>query len=441
MRGRLLAGVLVGALLGACGTPTEEVTSGSTTTAGAVDGWEQLPASPLSPRGGPVLVDLGGRMLVLGGDSHPGCHDTISMEAEPAPEDAAAPTSGGSQEDERTSGPAVLRTSSAASCAAPQRETRLRDGAIYDLATQKWTEIAEAPVPVSYSSSAVIGEMLYLWVAGGFVNPGQVLLTYDIDADRWDEMEMPAELEESYGVRLVAAGSTLLLYEPFADEHGRRDWLYDITEGTWSNLPPDPLKPSHDRQLFWAEDRWIILGPDTMTPLDEDRSPVQRAAVLDPDSAAWRRLPDSEILGTMGWSYSGRMIVSGQLGATDGGSSYGRSYPYGGLLDPKSGEWSSLPDGPPARQDDCGRRQSTAGQIHQVDGDAIVVYDDWALHVGDRRWESVPCNPERPDYAFSAEFVGDRLVTWGGYDTVAEPGQFPTDYEFSNEGWMWRSAA
>ena len=433
----------MGALLGGCGTPAEEVTSGSSTTERAVAGWEQLPPAPLSPRGGAVLVDLGEKMLVLGGDSHPGCHDTISMEAEaePEPEDSPPSTTAASAGEGPRSRPAVVRTSSAAGCAAPQHETRLKDGAIYDFASRKWTEIAEAPVPVAYSSSAVVGDTLYLWVAGGFVNPGQVLLTYDISADRWDEMEMPADLVESYGVRLVVAGSQLLLYEPFADEHGRRDWLYDIAEGTWSNLPPDPLKPSHDRQLFWVGDRWIILGPDTMTPHADDRSPVQRAAVLDPDSRAWRRLPDSEILGTMGWSYTGGMTVSAQLGGSDGGGSYGRSYPYGGLLDPQSGEWSPLPDGPPARQDDCGRGEGAAGQFHQVSGDEVVVYDDWALHVGERRWEPVPCNPEREDYAFSAEFVGDRLVTWGGYDAVAEPGQFPTDYEFSNDGWMWRPAA
>lgn len=433
---RLAAGLLLTALLAGCGTPAEEVTSGSTTTAGPGGEWEQLPPSPLSPRGSAVLVDLGERMLVLGGDTYPGCHDTIVREAEP--EGAPPPATGASSGDGSTSRPAVVR---AASCVAPDYETRLRDGAIYDYESKEWTEIAEAPVPVSYSSSAVIGETLYLWVAGGFVNPGLVLLTYDIEADAWDEMEMPGELVESYGVRLVAAGSELLLYEPFADEHGRRDWLYDTKQDKWSNLPPDPLKPSHDRQLFWVGDRWVILGPETMTPPNDERSPLQRAAVLDPTSETWRRLSDSEILGTMGWSHSGGMVLSAQTGATDGGGSYGRNYPYGGLLDPHSGEWASLPDGPPAREDDCGAHKDGVGQIHQVAGDGIVVYDDWALHVSDRRWEPVPCNPARADYAFSAQFFGDRLVTWGGYDAIAKPGQFPTDFEFTNDGWMWGPAA
>ncbi|HUR50027.1 MAG TPA: hypothetical protein VMY88_10955 [Acidimicrobiales bacterium] len=78
MRRRLVAGLLLTALLGSCGTPDDQVTSGSTTTAAPGAGWEQLPPSPLSPRGGAVLVTLDdGRLLVVGGDTWPGCHDTL----------------------------------------------------------------------------------------------------------------------------------------------------------------------------------------------------------------------------------------------------------------------------------------------------------------------------------------------------------------------------
>ena len=34
----------------------------------------------------------------------------------------------------------------------------------------------------------------------------------------------------------------------------------------------------------------------------------------------------------------------------------------------------------------------------------------------------------------------DGIVTFGGYDAVAEPGQFPTDYKFKNDTWKWRPA-
>lgn len=436
MRRRLAVGILLAALLGACGTPAEEVTSGSTTTAAPGAGWEQLPPAPLSPRGGAVLVDLGGeRLLIVGGDTSPGCHDTlvIPQEAQPEPPSAAG-----------SSGAAVISTSSAASCVGPEKDTRLRDGAIFDRSAGTWKQIADSPVPLSDpSEGVVVGDRVYLWSLPSVAQRGPqqgAWLAYDVKDDKWHELAEPPVKQDPY-IGVIPAGESLIAFHTSQEYGPIADLVYDPKADSWREMAADPLAPSYDRVMVWTETEVVLLAREVVPNPGSERPSLVRAAAYDPATEKWRRLPDSEIAGGYDWWWSGKRVVNPAHGGSDGGESgnYGRTYPHGGMLDPATGEWSSLPPVPEIDASCEEDRQAIGGGPREhAAGPDTVVLDGWALHVIQGRWEPLPCNPPRGDFAYASTWALDGVVTFGGYDTVAEPGEFPTDYKFTNDAWLWR---
>lgn len=420
--------------------PDEQVTSGSTTTAAPGAGWEQLPPSPLSPRGGAVLTELDdGRLLVVGGDTSPGCHDTLVV-----PQDQSGDTSSSGA----SSGAAVVSASTAAlDCAGPEKETRLRDGAILDSASGSWRPMAEAPAPLSDPTRpVVIGDVVYVWAWPSFVQGAPqhgVWMSYDVKADSWRRLADPPLGEHPY-IGVVPAGDRLIAYRTSEEFGEKGDLIYDPATDSWSDLPTDPLSLSFDRFMVPTDDEVVLLARELVPNPGSERPSLVRAAAWDPETHEWRRLPDSEVIGGYdSWSWTAKRVVNPERDSFDGGESgnYGKYYSAGGMLDPATGEWSELPE-PPQGQADCKSDNSGLGETprERGAGPEAVVLNGWALHVAEERWERVPCNEKRADFAYASTWAFDGVVTFGGYDAVAEPGQFPTDYKFKNDTWLWRPA-
>lgn len=112
--------------------------------------WTRLPDSPLSPRERPAAAYVDGEIVVVGGYSGPPCPP-------------------------------------GADCARPVDAVE-RDGAAYDLRTESWRRIADAPRPVpELASTAVIGERMYVLADGA-------LLAWDSATDSWDKILPPPVL-------------------------------------------------------------------------------------------------------------------------------------------------------------------------------------------------------------------------------------------------------
>ena len=417
--------------------PDEQVTSGSTTTAAPGAGWEQLPPTPLSPRGGAVLTTLeDGRLLVVGGDTSPGCHDTLSVPPDSPPPSSASGVS---------TGPAASASAAALSCVGPEKETRLRDGAILDSASGSWKPIAEAPAPLAEPTRAVVvGDRLYFWAWPSFVQGAPqtgAWISYDVASDEWKRLADPP-LGEQPHIGLVRAGDTVIAFRT-SEEHGETgDFVYDADSDKWTDLPRDPLSPAFDRYMVWTGTEVVLFGRELVPNPGADGPSLWIAAAWNPVTGQWRRLPDSEIIGGYdSWFWVANRLVNPARDLADGGESgnYGRPYPNGGILDPATGEWSDLP-APPEGRATCNEdnRGLSEGPRERAGGPETAVLDGWALHVTQSRWERVACNPARADFAYASTWAFDGVVTFGGYDAVAEPGQFPTDYKFKNDAWLWR---
>ena len=420
--------------------PDEQVTSGSTTTAAPGAGWEQLPPSPLSPRGGAVLTTLDdGRLLVMGGDMYAGCIDHRGARGEqvPPPSEPTAASSG-----------VELVSTAALSCVPPENDPRLSDGAILDSPTGDWTPIPDAPAPLAEpSDGVVIGDTVYFWSWPSFATNGPTdgtWMAYDVSDETWEELARPPGGHQGY-LQLVRAGERVVAFNGSEENTPGSDLLYDPDTDSWTELPPDPLSPSFDRFMVWTGEEVVLLGHEIVPNPGSERPSVVRAAAFDTETQHWRRLPDSEISGGYeNWQWSGGRVVNATPrtgnGGGEGAGDWGRDYPHGGMLDPASGEWFELPEGAPAPAS-CAKPQSFEADLgYQAAGPDIVVNDGLALHVPSGQWETVPCNPPRGDIRFASAWAFDGLVAFGGYDQSGQPGDGATKYEFSNTAWIWRPA-
>ena len=260
--------------------------------------WQVRAASPLSPRSHASGAWLDGRFYLIGGQVDPPC---------PA----------------------------GASCVAPSQ--RLRDGASYDPVADTWQVIAPAPVEISETAPVAVAGRLYyrLWNA-----TDQAVVSYDPAADAWTTLPRQAGDGE-----LVAAGDVLVSIA-FSDEIAAAvDEVYDPASGRWSRLPDDPLGPSFDRAAVWVDGKVLLGAKELVASPGSEKPAIVRLAELDLATSTWRRLPDSEVIGS-GPTTVGSLVVWPDQGSADGGevNNWGRDYPMGGIYDPTTGEWTELPE-------------------------------------------------------------------------------------------------
>lgn len=366
-------------LLAGCADPRPE-------RAGDETGWMEVADPPLSPRYGAHAFWLDERVVVMGG-----------TDARPCPTHAAC---------------------------VPPDEPPFRDGAGLDPATGRWRTIAEAPVPLGWAWSAVLGDTVYLWITGSGWSPGAppAFVAYDAGDDRWQALPFP-QGEDGRG--LAAAGDLVVAYQGSQENGVRPDLVFDPSTRTWAELPPDPLIPSFDRTMVWTEAGLVLLGIEDV-PQPGSREPAfYRAAVLDLDAQRWRRLPDSEITGyDPTWLWSGGRVVNPTLGTSDGAdvNPWGRSYPHGGLLDPSSDTWSPLPDPP---------RPGRYPGVSVGGGDYVVSLMGAVLHVPSGTWYELPPPPRTAHEGQAMTCASDRLFVYGGVRWDGD------DATILSDAWFW----
>ena len=375
----ILAGLFVTGRSGAAPT----VGPNGPPTAGAIaPGWTALPASPLAAREGAMAAWTGSLVLVVGGTDAPPCPPNADCPADATP---------------------------------------LRDGAAYDPVARSWRRIADAPVPVTWASGAVVGSTVHWWVGGP---AGPTFLAYDLAGDLWRILPLPSEagLGER---RLVAAGERIVAYRS-TQEHGPGpDLVYEPATGAWAALPGDPLSPSFDRSLVALDGRLVLLGIAAV-PDPGVEPPFYRAAVHDLATGEWRRLPDAEVVGgEPTWYAASGLVVNPALGSADGGAvnAWGRAFPFGGMLDVVGEAWLPLPGGPAGDGPLIGLAAAA---------DTFVVNrQGWVLDVERLAWQQLEPLPGAPSAGAAVVGAGDRIVLFGGSRFGGNRG------ELLSAAWEW----
>ncbi|HEY3530422.1 MAG TPA: hypothetical protein VGK78_14855 [Nocardioides sp.] len=348
--------------------------------------WRELPAAPLSPRANAESVWTGHEVIVLGGETEP-C---------PPNADCAAGPSG------------------------------LRDGAAFDPTTNTWRRIASAPVPVGPGDRLLAaGDLVVLRSAGT-----SAWFVFDPARNHWlrlrDVPKGVGGLPSSYGSLVYALA-------------GRQVVSYDASSGAWSTLPPDPITPAlRQRRVTATSSGPVVTGVDATKPHDGSVPPIILADVF--DGTSWHRLPATGQIAGNSWTWTGTRMVDPEPFTLDGGEvdGWGRAYPMGGILDPASGTWTSLPEAlvNASQGDDRGWVVSAAG------GSWIAVlgqvYDD-----STGRLYRLDRPNGAPAYGTTAAWADGRLVVFGGTDfnedtSCRGPGSTCAQLvDLTNHAWLW----
>lgn len=399
-RFRILVALAVAsaALLAACGADESSLPEGGRGSAA----WQEVPAGPLSPREGALGLWTGREVLLIGGSDAPPCPP-------------------------------------GAECVIPGVPP-LADGAAFDPRTREWRRIAKAPLPFEWAQGLVVGTTAYLWVPGSPERPDADagFLAYHIEEDRWEELPLPpGDLGWLQGI--VRAGDRIVAYRG-SDEQGEQpDFLFDPATSSWSELPPDPLSPSFDRSMAWSGRELLLFDHELVPDPGAEEPALTRAAALDLESGSWRRLPDSEILTTGPWLPDDGRLINPTLGGAEGGDDgWGRAYPYGGILDPASGEWSALPD-PPSGEEDWGSGVlDTPGGVVTQSGGHYFANRGWILDTSDDAWIEIPPLD-------TGELVTGRTVVASGTDLLVFGGARwkanSVDATLLADAWVWSPRA
>ena len=352
--------------------------------------WQRLPDGPLTPRYGAHAVWTGGEVLILGG-----------RDDDPCPPSASCVPSG---------------------------VPPLRDGAAFDPATGTWRRLPDAPVPLGWiNSSAVIDDRVYVLVHAEQAAPGvrRAFLSLHLATGRWRELEHPPTPDARLGYRLLAAGDRVVAYWPSQELGVHPDLVFDPGTETWTELPSDPLVPSFDRGMVWTGREAVLLGIENVPQPGSSEPAVYRAAALNASLDAWRRLPDSDVIGwDPQWYWVAERVVNPSLEMANGGENeWGRTYHSGGILDPAAGRWTELPDRPAGHG---GYRGPSVG------GDGYVMSPrGWVLHVPTGSWTRLPSIDGGPDQDQASVWAGDWIVVWGGVRWAGNEGRLIAD------GWSW----
>ncbi len=410
---RCVLGMVGALLLSGCGDETAEPPAAS-------DVWTATPQAPLSPREMAVAVTIGDRVLVVGGSNAPPCPPN-------------------------------------AECELPEQPP-LTDGAMFDLVTGRWTRIAAAPVPLGGyvdSSAAVVGETVYVlsdWYVSETEDVEISFVSYDTVANAWTVLPNPPADLASW-LQLTAAGDQLIAY-PSSHEAVNSgsisvadplpaDLLYQPANQAWQVLPTDPHRPSYDRTMLAVQDRVILLCQDLVEDPGVD-PPLVRIAALDlagdTPSAKWTALPDGEFLWPTAYVSVGGLLISPYLGGADGGetNNWGGEYPFGGVVDPETGEWNPFPSVPEDDRDAWGIGPSS------ITGKRTVINGSWAIDAMTLRWTQVPHRAHDADgteaplpttnhaSALVDTPTGPVAFVWGGTRWTST-----SDYELLDDGWLW----
>jgi hypothetical protein len=333
-------------------------------------GWVQLPDPPLSARRAATAVWVGSMVVVVGGYDAAGC---------PLNADCALVS------------------------------LPLSDGARYDAVTGTWTTIARAPLRIGYAETVIVGGTAFFWVLAA-EDGAPTFMAYDVVDDAWRKLPLPPTVTR-VSPRLVATSDAVIAY-PGSNELGDRiDQAYDVASGTWRELPADPLTPSFDRTMVVSGGKVISLGPENVRDPGV-KPPVYRAAVLDLASGAWRRLHDAPVVANDPvWFVAGGLVVNPSLGGADGGqvNNWGRTIPFGGMLDLEGEAWIGLPDPPPQGESFAGGPVGGA--------EMIVNREGWSLDIAGLSWQQVGGPPRGPDTEAATAWAGDHLFLFGGSRT------------------------
>lgn len=217
--------------------------------------------------------------------------------------------------------------------------------------------------------------------------------------------------------------------------------IYDPTTNTWTKGAPSPLELHHFQAVAYEDEIWVIGALTGPYPKEE---PVRFLYAYNTKTDTWRvsgKLPEGRERGNTGvvlYDNKFYMLCGNLLGHHSG------HRPWFDVLDPTTGEWSTLADAPHTRDhfhavviDDklfaAGGRNTSQSTGHVLDQliPEVDVYD-----FKTQKWSVLDSNLPTPRGGTTAFNWNDNLVVLGGETHLQVPAHQEVEmYELSAERW------
>lgn len=349
-------------------SPSSSSASPLASYTGAPSRWELLPAPPLSGRVQSLVAAVGNTLVVAGGWSAPCPRDSDCV---------------------------------------PRDVPPYADGAAYDFESGQWRKIADAPVGLRLTVTAVLGDDIYAVSqcgSGPRCPAGRSLVRYRSAADEWDLLPGPGDEEADYG--LIAIDDGVVAFSRSDEIAESPDYLFVDAGDRWVTLPNDPLSSVYDRIMVAYAGRLMLFA----TPRDETLNKV--AAAYDPETALWEELAPSGTLGYQVWRAGSLLYLNPHFMSA-----------RGGIYDPATNRWSALPNLP---------YHDLAGVIGH-DEASYEYAAGWVLDARTGDWLEIEPRPETSEFYYEviATAPNQGLIVFGGEKWTNDEGQLV------NDTWRW----
>ena len=121
---------------------------------------------------------------------------------------------------------------------------------VYNIDSQEWTVVSNAPTDKPFRASTIIGEQVFLSAEQDWVTPSDTLDIYTISENSWNTLTLPEALVNK---KITAVGPLLIIY-------GQTDWaispnsywktyIYDTRAQQWYRGVPLP-NPDESQEIF-----------------------------------------------------------------------------------------------------------------------------------------------------------------------------------------------
>ncbi len=264
----------------------------------------------------------------------------------------------------------------------------------FDLGTKTWTTLAPMIRTVSSGDAAFLNGKIY--VPGGVLGSGLVITNhqvYDVATDKWTEVLEPPVSSQFYALVADAksnvyyrvAGSRLGLSNPISDL-----LAYDVKANAWTQLSDIP-EPRYGHEAAMIDGKIYVAG-------GADRSGGKRLCwVYDPATDLWSQIASLNRARRFAVSAVGSDPTGNPLWFVFGGDDPNTSIPLsdGEVYDVRNNRWIVLDE---SFNLSAGRTQAAAvavnGKLYALGG--AVLSDDGKAYVISNKVEALPINAVAP---------------------------------------------
>jgi len=308
-----------------------------------------------------------------------------------------------------------------------------KDGAAYDPAKDTWRTLAAPPTSFSKGrfrhSAAWTGSKMIVWGGiDGDNNYGATGAAYDPRTDAWSDIKA-SPLSARSDADALWTGSELILWGGTTAEGAS----YDPATDTWTMLPTFPLSARAGARGVWNGSVLIVWSgcPGGVICTND-------GATYDPKTRAWTKMADPPSIMDGRFEYvalnnGAPAFFWGGYGGTDISSLYKKT---GALWNPTSG-WKPMAAGPTSMFGSYGGRQSplawvAAGKLYVfsgLNGDGPSAAPGGGIYEpASDTWTSLPSADAPLARVYGAAvFTGAEAIVWGGAGTPGVPTTYLRD--------------